>query len=64
MLNASVSTCTLAQASLMLNHTLLAVEKLLSIAKRVHEEVGIDFEFIDIGGGLGVPYKPEDKDLT
>jgi len=40
-----------------------AVEKLLSIAKRVHDEVGIDFEFIDIGGGFGVPYKPEDKDL-
>jgi diaminopimelate decarboxylase len=41
----------------------LAVEKLLSIAKRVHEEVGVDFEFIDIGGGLGVPYKPDDKEL-
>lgn len=41
----------------------LAVEKLLGIAKRVHDEVGIDFEFIDIGGGLGVPYKPEDKEL-
>ena len=41
----------------------LAVEKLLSIAKRVHEEVGINFEFIDIGGGLGVPYKPEDKEF-
>jgi len=41
----------------------LAVEKLLSIAKRVHEEVGINFEFIDIGGGFGVPYKPEDKEL-
>jgi diaminopimelate decarboxylase len=41
----------------------VAVEKLLSIAKRVHDEVGIDFEFIDIGGGLGVPYKPEEKDL-
>ncbi len=41
----------------------LAVEKLLSIAKRVHDEVGIDFEFMDIGGGFGVPYKPEDKDL-
>jgi diaminopimelate decarboxylase len=41
----------------------LAVEKLLSIAKRVHDEVGIDFEFIDIGGGLGVPYKTEDKEL-
>jgi diaminopimelate decarboxylase len=41
----------------------LAVEKLLSIAKRVHDEVGIEFEFIDIGGGLGIPYAPEDKDL-
>ncbi len=41
----------------------LAVEKLLSIAKRVHDEVGIEFEFIDIGGGFGVPYKPEDKDF-
>ena len=41
----------------------LAVEKLLGIAKRVHDEVDIEFEFIDIGGGLGVPYKPEDRDL-
>ena len=41
----------------------LAVEKLLKIAKRVHEEVGIDFEFIDIGGGLGVPYNPQDQEL-
>ncbi len=41
----------------------LAVEKLLEIAKRVHEEVGIDFEFIDIGGGFGIPYKPDDKEL-
>ena len=42
----------------------LAVEKLLSIAKRVHDEVGIDFEFIDVGGGLGIAYNPEDKDLN
>jgi len=44
----------------------LALEKLLSIAKRVHEQVGVEFEFIDVGGGLGVPYKPEDNalDLT
>ncbi len=41
----------------------LAVDKLLSIAKRVHDEVGVDFEFIDIGGGFGVPYNPEDKDF-
>jgi diaminopimelate decarboxylase len=40
-----------------------AVEKLLSIAKRVHKEVGINFEFIDIGGGIGIPYNPEEKDV-
>lgn len=40
-----------------------AVDKLLSIAKRVHDEVGINFEFIDIGGGFGVPYKPEDVEF-
>jgi diaminopimelate decarboxylase len=42
---------------------LLALNKLLSITKRVHDETGINFEFIDMGGGLGVPYKPEEKEL-
>jgi diaminopimelate decarboxylase len=41
----------------------LALEKLLSIVKKVHGHVGVEFEFIDMGGGLGVPYKPEDKEL-
>jgi diaminopimelate decarboxylase len=41
----------------------LALEKLLSIAKKVHNQVGVEFEFINMGGGLGVPYKPEDKEL-
>jgi diaminopimelate decarboxylase len=40
-----------------------ALEKLLDIAKKVHDQVGIEFEFVDMGGGLGVPYKPEDKEL-
>jgi diaminopimelate decarboxylase len=40
-----------------------ALEKLLRIARRVHEQVGVDFESVDIGGGIGVPYKPEDKAL-
>ena len=62
-LNVSAFICTLVQEFLKLNLMSLAVEKLLSIAKRVHDEVGIEFEFIDIGGGLGVPYKPEDKDF-
>ena len=40
-----------------------ALEKLLNVAKKVHDQVGVTFEFIDVGGGLGVPYKPEDKEL-
>jgi diaminopimelate decarboxylase len=41
----------------------LALDKLLSVAKRVHDEVGVSFEFVDMGGGIGVPYKPEDNAL-
>jgi diaminopimelate decarboxylase len=40
-----------------------ALDKLLAIAKRAHEQTGVDFEFIDVGGGIGIPYKPEDKPL-
>ena len=40
-----------------------ALEKLLNVAKKVHEQLGIQFDFIDIGGGLGVPFKPEEKEL-
>jgi diaminopimelate decarboxylase len=40
-----------------------AVEKFLSIAKRIHDELGITFEFIDLGGGIGVPYQPKEKEV-
>jgi diaminopimelate decarboxylase len=42
---------------------LAALEKLFAVAKKVHEQTEVNFEFIDIGGGLGVPYKPEDRAL-
>jgi diaminopimelate decarboxylase len=42
---------------------ILAIDKLLDIAKKIHNQTGADFEFIDMGGGLGVPYQPEDKAL-
>jgi diaminopimelate decarboxylase len=45
------------------NPFLLALDKLLNVAKRVHDEVGISFEFVDMGGGIGVPYKPKEKSL-
>ena len=41
----------------------VAMTKLLNIAKRVRDQVGINFEFVDIGGGLGVPYRPEEADF-
>ncbi len=41
----------------------LALDKLLNVARRVHNEVGVTFEFVDMGGGIGVPYKPEDQPL-
>lgn len=42
---------------------ILAVKKLLTIAKKVHEETGITFELINMGGGLGIPYKSDEKEL-
>ncbi|MFB6203180.1 MAG: diaminopimelate decarboxylase [Candidatus Nanohaloarchaea archaeon] len=38
-------------------------EKLLDIAAEVSRELGIEFSFIDIGGGLGIPYRPEQERL-
>ena len=37
--------------------------KLGEIAENISEELDIEFEFVDIGGGLGVPYRPEEEEL-
>ncbi len=34
---------------------------LFSLAAEIHEKLGIDFEFVNIGGGIGIPYKPGQK---
>jgi diaminopimelate decarboxylase len=36
---------------------------LLQLAEMVEEELGIRFEFVNIGGGLGIAYKPENQPL-
>lgn len=41
-----------------------ATEKYLSIIKKVKDELNIQFEFIDFGGGLGIPYKPSETPLN
>jgi len=35
----------------------------LDIAELVDRELGIRFEFVNIGGGFGIPYRPEQKPL-
>lgn len=37
---------------------------LLEITELVNSELGIEFEFVNIGGGFGIPYKPEDAPLN
>ncbi|MBQ3808407.1 MAG: diaminopimelate decarboxylase [Kiritimatiellae bacterium] len=37
---------------------------LFTLAWEIHEEVGIDFEFVNIGGGIGIPYKPDQKAMN
>jgi len=34
---------------------------LFTLVGELHEALGIDFEFVNIGGGIGIPYKPDQK---
>ncbi len=36
---------------------------LLELAEKIQTELGIPFDFINIGGGLGIPYKPDQTEL-
>ena len=33
---------------------------LFDLALRIHQELGIRMEFVNLGGGIGIPYKPEE----
>lgn len=39
------------------------VERLLDIAGPIGQKLGIQFDFIDLGGSLGIPYKPEEQEI-
>jgi diaminopimelate decarboxylase len=39
------------------------IAMLLALAEFAEQELGICFEFINMGGGLGIPYHPEDAPL-
>jgi diaminopimelate decarboxylase len=38
-------------------------EKLMDIAGRIASKVGLEFDFVNVGGGFGVPYSPDEKEL-
>jgi diaminopimelate decarboxylase len=52
-------------ASNELNYTYMVetARMLLDLVRWISAELDIRFEFINIGGGLGIPYKPEDAPL-
>ncbi|MBW1960528.1 MAG: diaminopimelate decarboxylase [Deltaproteobacteria bacterium] len=39
-------------------------EMLLEQVEVISDKLGISFEFINIGGGLGIPYRPDDRPLN
>ena len=48
-----------------LNHKYMVetVRMLLNLLRMLNEKLNIEFEFINMGGGLGIPYKPDDKEI-
>ncbi|NOY45702.1 MAG: diaminopimelate decarboxylase [Deltaproteobacteria bacterium] len=40
------------------------VRMLLEVVEEVQHALGIRFEFVNMGGGLGIPYRPEDEPLN
>lgn len=43
-----------------LNTSLQIVEAVFSLARELYEQRGVELEFINLGGGIGIPYKPND----
>jgi len=51
----------LASNELDYNYIVETAGMLLDLAQWINQELGIIFEFINIGGGLGIPYRPDEK---
>lgn len=42
-------------------HMVATYQLLLEVAVEIKRNLGIELEFINVGGGLGIPYRPNDK---
>lgn len=46
------------------DHFVKVAEKMVDVAGRIAKELKIKFDFIDLGGGFGIPYEPGEDDLN
>ena len=46
-----------------LDYFVSVTRKLFEIAEKISMKLGLTFEFVDIGGGFGVPYRPDESPL-
>ena len=54
----------LASNELDYTYMVTTTQMLLELVAKLQNELGIRFDFINIGGGLGIPYRPEEKPLN
>lgn len=50
-----------ASNELNVSYFLETAKMLFDLAKELESELGIKIEFINLGGGIGIPYKPDEK---
>ncbi len=53
----------LASNELNYKYMVKTTEMLLELVEKINRELSVSVEFINIGGGLGIPYRPEDEPL-
>ncbi|KXB00049.1 hypothetical protein AKJ42_01860 [candidate division MSBL1 archaeon SCGC-AAA261C02] len=39
-------------------------EKMMNLVAQIRDEVGVEIGIVDMGGGLGIPYKPDEEALS
>ena len=55
--------CMAASCSLDASYYPTLAEMMFNIVVEIHESLGIDIEITDFGGGIGIPYRPEQEPL-
>ena len=42
----------------------VSVRSMMETVSRLQDKVDINFEFVNIGGGIGIPYRPDEKEIS